>query len=374
MTKVAFLRFDHLLRLSDAIGVREHTSYSTQHRPNGYNIDDNAEALVVATLSNDRTLDRLARATLSLISGSLDIHGRVRNRLSTYGVWDSTATAGDPLGRAWQGVGAAFRHGPLSLAEAAFEIANRLDYVDPEPLRPSAFAALGASDLLASDPAIRPAQVMADRARRRLLYSPARWGPWPEPRLTYANARVPEAMMALGHALCDDALTSRGLMLLEWLANVEWHGGHWSFTPVGGRGPNDARPAFDQRPIEAAAMADASFVAWQLTGDNRWAGAVLDTGFWLMGVNDARISLYDRSTGACRDGLGPTSVNNSQGAASTLSGLLVLLRCRDVAMGGRRARGSERVDIGSANYSIDGSDTRKTVQPENTVVIARSER
>lgn len=41
-------------------------------------------------------------------------------------------------------------------------------------------------------------------------------------------------------------------------------------TPVGGWGPGGPGPAFDQQPIEGAALADACLRAFRLTGDHRW--------------------------------------------------------------------------------------------------------
>src|SRR6202020_875851 len=81
--------------------------------------------------------------------------------------------------------------------------------------------------------------------------------PWPEPRLTYANAVLAEAMIAAGVALDDSALRYQGLDLLGWLVEYERAGGTPSPPPVGGRGPDDIRPAFDQQPIEVSTLADA---------------------------------------------------------------------------------------------------------------------
>ncbi len=84
----------------------------------------------------------------------------------------------------------------------------------------------------------------------------AEW-PWLATRLTDANAVLAEALIAAGVVLDDPALRQRGLDSLEWLLGYETHDGHLSPTPVGGRGPGDARPAFDQQPIEVATLADA---------------------------------------------------------------------------------------------------------------------
>ena len=94
--------------------------------------------------------------------------------------------------------------------------------------------------------------------------------PWPEPRLTYANAVLAEAMIAAGVALDDPALRQRGLDSLEWLLNFETADGHLSPTPAGGRGPEDSRPAFDQQPIEVATPGRCV----RPRGDRRCAAAV----------------------------------------------------------------------------------------------------
>ena len=81
--------------------------------------------------------------------------------------------------------------------------------------------------------------------------------PWPEPRLSYANAALPEAMIAAGVALDRAQLREQGLDLLAWLLEHETVDGHLSPTPMQGSAPGDPRPAFDQSPSEASALADA---------------------------------------------------------------------------------------------------------------------
>ncbi len=51
--------------------------------------------------------------------------------------------------------------------------------------------------------------------------------------------------------------SSDGLTLLRWLLGRETIDDHLSPTPVGGAGPDDPGPGFDQQPIEVAAIADA---------------------------------------------------------------------------------------------------------------------
>jgi hypothetical protein len=195
--------------------------------------------------------------------------------------------------------------------------------------RAMAFAALGAAELLSVDagqPAARA--LLTDYADN--LAKPngdAAW-PWPEPRLTYANAVLAEAMIAAGVALEDSALRQQGLDLLGWLVEYETAGGHLSPTPAGGRGPDDVRPAFDQQPIEVSTLADACARAAATDTGSIWPAGVLAAADWFMGVNDAGQLMWDPETGGGFDGLHADGVNRNQGAESTLAVVSTLQHAR----------------------------------------------
>ena len=157
------------------------------------------------------------------------------------------------------GLGTAAAHSSVSmvrrLATIQFERAAKAR--SPHP-RAMAFAAIGAAELLGVTPGHAEArELLVDYAASVPLPTQNAEWPWPEPRLTYANAVLAEAMIGAGVALDDAALRARGLDLLAWLLDVETCGGHLSPTPVGGRGPTDRQPGFDQQPIEVASLADA---------------------------------------------------------------------------------------------------------------------
>jgi hypothetical protein len=95
--------------------------------------------------------------------------------------------------------------------------------------------------------------------------------------------------------------------------------GHLSVTPTNGRGPGDPKPAFDQQPIEVAALADAAARAFRLTKDQRWADTLRMAINWFGGDNDARLPMMDRESGGGYDGLHHDAVNINQGAESTLA-------------------------------------------------------
>ena len=94
------------------------------------------------------------------------------------------------------------------------------------------------------------------------------------PRLSYANAAIAEAVIVIGDKLDREPVLRGGLRMLEWLLAGETRDGHGSVVPVGGWGPGEQRPGFDQRPVEVAALADACTRAAAVTGDAGWLDGV----------------------------------------------------------------------------------------------------
>jgi hypothetical protein len=317
-------RFDHLYAMTDSIGLWEHARFSTPRVDHGYCTDDNARALVVVSrqsaLSEDLT--DLAATYLTFVLEARTSTGAFRNRRSAEGVWQDDAGSDDSQGRAWWGLGTASHSAPSEwMRRASADAFATCAAFDSPHLRANAYAALGAVEMLTSDPAhgaardllVRTSGVIAESARATI--------PWPETRLTYDNARLPDALLAAGTTLRDRGLVSAGIRLLEWLVAVETNDQHFSFTPTDGSPIGQPRPGFDQQPIEAWAMTDACYRAWRVTGHEVWRLRALRATRWLLGRNDTGMVLYDRDTGATHDGLQDGSINENQGAESTLAGI-----------------------------------------------------
>jgi hypothetical protein len=315
--------FEHVIRLSDDIGIFEHADGVQPRRDGGYCLDDVARALVVVCRESPLTptLERLAKVYLRFITRAQADDGRCRNRLNEQAEWVDGASTGDWWGRALWGLGtAAARHPEPSVradALARFELSAGQR---SEHLRSMAFAALGAAEVLTVHPghsaarnlltALLPLTNLADLRRA--------W-PWPQRRLTYANAAVAEALVAAGQELGDDEALTLGLGLLGWLVELQTYEGHLSVVPTRGWRAGESRPAFDQQPIEVAALADACRRAHALTSERRWADGVDRAVAWFLGDNDNGTALYDPSTGGGCDALTPLGRNTNQGAESTLA-------------------------------------------------------
>lgn len=325
-------RFDHLLKMTDRRGTFEHADLTEPRLDHGYCSDDMARVLIVATREPDAEglVNGLAGTAVRFLNDAQAFDGACRNRMDRSGRWIDEPSTGDHWGRCIWGLGTAAAHSDVSLVGrlAVIQLERAANTRSTSP-RAMAFAALGAAELLAVDPA-HPAsrKLMIDYAA--MLPKPngnPRW-PWPEDRLTYANAVLPDAMIAAGVSLDDVTLQRRGLDLLGWLVDVETSDGHLSPTPVHGRGAHDARPGFDQQPIEVAALADACARASVVDAGAIWPDTVRAAAAWFEGDNDSGQVMWDPDTGGGFDGLMSDGVNENQGAESTLAVISTLQQAR----------------------------------------------
>jgi glycosyltransferase involved in cell wall biosynthesis len=336
--------FRHLLALSDSIGVFEHAEFIRPRAEHGYCTDDVARALVALVREPARgpRLEQLVETCLSFLERAQLPDGRFRNRLSVDGRWLDDGDSDDATGRGlWAAGAAAVAAGRRSQRRRARAMFVRAASFRSHWPRSNAFAVLGAAEVVGSGSgtAATAAHALLEAASSRLGTAPAdpRW-PWPEPRLTYANAVLAEARIAAGAVLDNHALLAEGLELLAWLVHTELGGrAHFSFTPVGGWAAGEPRPAFDQQPIEAAAIADACARAYDVTGERAWADRALLAAAWFLGANDVGVPLLDAESGGCRDGLVRDGVNENEGAESTIALITALQQARRLQAAASRA-------------------------------------
>lgn len=320
--------FQHLERMTDEIGLLEHASGIVPRYEHGYCVDDVARGLIVVCREPSPTAELVAMAHLylSFLVQAQAPDGRFRNRLGYDRRWHDQPGSEDWWGRAMWGLGTAAVRGPAAgiraESHARFGQGAQVRSAWPHAM---AFAALGAAEILDGWPDHSGALSLLAGAAETIggPAADAAWR-WPEPRLSYANGAVAEAVIVAGEKLGEDKVLRNGLGMLEWLLAGEVRNGHLSVAPVGGWGPGEPRPAFDQQPIEVAALADACTRAAAVTGDTSWLAAVEMCVAWFLGDNDTGIPLLNEETGGGCDGLTATGRNGNQGAESTIAMISVL--------------------------------------------------
>lgn len=321
--------FRHLHALTGDHGLFEHALFDKARESHGYTTDDNARALVVLARSREAGLGDLdMQPYLGFVTSGV-VAGGWHNRMAASGQWDDLRGSDDAHGRAIWGLAEAVTSGEVG-EEPIEAIRAGLAAFESLHTRSIAYAVFGAVKMREAGLLEDLAEEFLEKIARRLPVPASDVWKWPEPRLTYANARIPEAMIRAGHALGEYHLIESGLELLEWLVERESFDGWFSFTPVAGRGPGDCKPGFDQQPIEAWAMVDACYAAHQVDSDGRWREDAVKASLWFLGLNDCGILMYDSKVGAGFDGLSAEGANQNRGAESTLAVLGSLIRLRQL--------------------------------------------
>lgn len=315
--------FKHLAYLTTSHGLYEHALLSEPRQEHGYCVDDVARALVLLCRESehDSVTHPLLDIYLNFTLGAITERGSRHNRMNVEGLWTDEPGNGDWWGRAMWALGVSAVHAPEEQqrirALAGFRIASQT--TSPHFMAMT-FAALGAGELLLAFPAELAARKVL-RATQRMFALPlvsSDWL-WPQPRLRYSNGSIAEAAMLTGWALGDDSTLNWGVRMLDFLLDLEINGEHLSVTPVGGRGPGELKPGFDQQPIEVAALADACARAWAVTGNSQWRTEIKRAWNWFLGGNDVGAEMFDPGTGGGYDGLQISGPNLNQGAESTIA-------------------------------------------------------
>jgi hypothetical protein len=333
------LKLDHLFRMSDSTGIFQHASFIVPNFSEGYCTDDNARALVLAVMlqklgHSSPQLGALAATYAAFLNHAFDRQrGRFRNFMSFERHWLEEVGSEDCQGHALWALGlcvsqagqGSFQMLAAQLFEQALPVAA--DCTSP---RTWAFTLIGIDEYLRRFGGDRRANQIREALTTKLMqrYADAAtedWH-WLEEVVSYANAKLPHALILSGRCMNAPPLLETGLKALRWLIKVQTSE-TGAFRPVGSNGfyrRDQERAQFDQQPIEAQATISACIAAYHATNEMFWVAEANRAFEWFLGRNDLGLALYDPGTGGCRDGLHVDRLSQNQGAESTLAFLLAL--------------------------------------------------
>ncbi|MGC8484899.1 MAG: hypothetical protein ACP5O6_04610 [Candidatus Baltobacteraceae bacterium] len=316
----------HLASLTDDVGTIQHAFGTLPNRATGYCTDDIARAAIVAIAHqsldpSDPHAERIAHSSLAFLLHAQLPDGRFHNFMSYGREWLDDVGTEDSCGRALWALGYARKHARNSdwreRCAVAFE--RGLAKVNAfTHLRPTAYAALGVA--AAGERGAVAAALLA-RLRDALAANAEGDWDWYESRMTYDNARLPQAHLLLADLLGDAEARKAALAALAFYRSQNFEGE--LFSPVGNRGwllRGGTRARFDQQPLEAAAAVDAFLAADRagVPGARADAERALQ---WFHGRNVLGVALVD-DRGGCSDGVDEDGINANRGAESTLAYLM----------------------------------------------------
>ena len=343
-TELPAINLTHLRQMTDDTGMLQHANYNVPNYDEGYCLDDNVRALLLMTHLEGREegegMGALSTRYLAFVNHALNAKtGRFRNFLSYDRRWLEEEGSEDSHGRGLWALGTVAGRsrnaGRRNLADQLF--CNALKVVErfTSP-RAWAYSLIGMEEALrggsSNGETLAMRDLLADRLLRQFQANSVADWLWLEDRVTYANARLPQALIVSGQRMKRDEMVEVGLKSLAWLASIQRSKEGW-FSPVGSNGflsRGESAARFDHQPIEACGMISACREAFQTTGDEKWLEEARRAFGWFLGQNELQQSLYDPITGGCCDGLHPDRVNENQGAESTLSFLQSLVEMRRI--------------------------------------------
>jgi glycosyltransferase involved in cell wall biosynthesis len=335
---------EHFELMCDDTGLLQHAIHSVPDRQHGYCVDDNARALLVASVLNGPG-ERPMSEALCMRFAAFVQHAwnadrkRFRNFMSFDRRWLEEIGSEDSHGRSLWALGECSR-GDSSPSRRRWASALFLEalpsaegFASP---RAWAFALLGLDAYINPTTASPYLSTVRERLAERLLSSLAsaetpEWV-WFEKSLAYENARMPQALILSGIATQQPSWVAAGLRSLRWLMKLQTTT-KGCYRPVGSKsfGEELRTPQpFDQQPLEATATISACRAAWRADSDPRWRADALRAFSWFLGRNDLSIPLVDVEAGSCSDGLHPDRANENRGAESVVSWILALVEIREL--------------------------------------------
>lgn len=338
------LDLSHLRLMTDVTGLLQHATFDVPRYSEGYCVDDNARALLFMTHVEEagteplHVVRGLATRYLAFVHHAFDEEsGRFRNFLSYSRAWQEERGSDDSHGRALWSLGAVIGRssdpGRTGLAARLFHAALPAVATLESP-RSWAYTLLGIDEYLRAfegDGGVAAMRAsLSAKLVERFHHSATEHWPWFEDRLTYCNARLPQALLVSAARVGDREMAAIAHRSLEWLVGQQI-ASDGRFSPIGTNGfhvRGEPRARFDQQPVEACAMVSACLDAHRISPKASWLDHARRAFQWFLGQNALDLPVYDTRSGGCRDGIHADRMNENQGAESTLSFLTALAELR----------------------------------------------
>ncbi|WP_316808807.1 glycosyltransferase [Pedobacter agri] len=325
------LNLNHVSLLTDDTGIIQHARFGIPNLKEGYCIDDNARALIMALMAfeqdkNQKAL-KLIPVYLSFIQYMQCEDGNFRNFLSFNRNYLDEVGSEDSFGRTIWSLGYLIAVAPNnSYREFGRELFSHsvTHFKDLKYLRGKANTIIGIANFLSVHQGDELLITEINQLAKSLVasYHANKDGDWLwfEDILTYDNAILPLALLHHYEVTGNQESYQIAMESIEFLNSFSFENGY--LNPVGNAGwmkKHGKNPIYDQQAIETMAMVLLYAKTFEITKEVKYLNMMHTSYEWFLGKNSLHIPLYDFETNGCADGLQYNSVNRNQGAESTLA-------------------------------------------------------
>jgi len=325
------LNLSHIDLLTDDTGIIQHARFGIPNLKEGYCIDDNARALIMALMAYEQDKNpkavKLMPIYLSFIQYMQTDNGNFRNFLSFNRNYLDEVGSEDSFGRTIWSLGYLISSAPNnSYREFGREIFSHSipHFKDLKYLRGMANTIIGLAYHLKAHPGDELLVKEISQLAKSLKdsYKANKDGDWHwfEDILTYDNAILPLALLHHYEATANQESYNIAMESVQFLNTFSFENGY--LNPVGNAGwmkKHGKNPIYDQQAIETMAMVLLYSKVFEITKNDQYLHQMQMSYEWFLGKNSLHIPLYDFETHGCADGLQFNSVNRNQGAESTLA-------------------------------------------------------
>jgi len=325
------LNLSHITLLTDDTGIIQHARFGIPNLKEGYCIDDNARALIMALMAyqldkNQKAL-KLIPVYLSFIQYMQLEDGNFRNFLSFNRNYLDEVGSEDSFGRTVWSLGYLISAAPNnSYREFGRELFSHSvsHFKDLKYIRGKANTIIGIAHYLTMHPGdelliAEINQLAGSILNAYKIHQDENWH-WFEDILTYDNAILPLALLHHYEVTGSPESYQIAMESIAFLNSFSFENGY--LNPVGNDGwmkKHGKNPIYDQQAIETMAMVLLYAKTYEITNDGKYLNLMQLSYEWFLGKNSLHIPLYDFETHGCADGLQFNSVNRNQGAESTLA-------------------------------------------------------
>jgi glycosyltransferase involved in cell wall biosynthesis len=336
-TTLPELKLDHLMSLSDNVGLLQHACFGIPDRDHGYSADDVGRGLAaIMTLYNQQKDEQVLpwiRTYVSFLKHSQTETGHFHNFMSYDRRFQDNHGSDDTLGRCLWGLGTVVRWGPKQQIRALAQ--DMMDKATPRILeieapRAMAYTIIGIDHLLQKfEGASQFRRLLVQLADNLVsLYKGNRTADWHwfEDILTYGNAKIPEALLRAYQVTHDEEYLGIGLESLEFLTTEQWNGVYFELIGNEGWYPKGGEKAFfGQQPVDAGYLVEAYVAASEVSDKYKYLELARLAFEWFLGRNRLNAALYDFADGSVADGMDSNGISANQGAESVVCYLLAVL-------------------------------------------------
>jgi len=322
---------ENIRRLTDDTGIVQHAKYGIPNLKEGYCVDDNSRALLMALMAyrqnKDKNVLTLMPIYLSFIHYMQRENGNFRNFLSFSRQYLDKYGSEDSFGRTIWALGYLLRFPPNDSfrqvgREIFFKSVQHFEHI--ETIRGAANTIIGICYYLKDSPNDEGMVKIMDKLVKIITDSYNQhctddWK-WFENEMTYDNAIIPLALFSSFEITGREDVLKIATEATEFLESKTMSTDY--FIPVGNKGwlrKGQAMPEYDQQSVDVMAMVLLYYQLFQVTKDSRYIERMFKCYLWFLGENSLRLPLFDHETQGCCDGLETQGVNRNQGAESTLA-------------------------------------------------------